>query len=130
MHFVFMIKSFFMVRVNEGKNVPHCIIEHSQTLMANSLLDAVHQVAINSALFQSDDIKSRAIAYEHYFSAKQGQNFVHVTVKILSGRELAQRSHLSEMILQALRQLNLTAVSLTVEVVEIERASYAKLVVK
>ncbi|WP_426415311.1 5-carboxymethyl-2-hydroxymuconate Delta-isomerase [Aestuariirhabdus sp. LZHN29] len=113
--------------------MPHCIIEYSQELAANVdpgvLVDSVHAGAINSALFEEHAIKSRAIAYQYFRSGVQPQSFVHVTLRILSGRTLVQRKALSESVLSALTGLGLKGVSLTVAVEDMERESYAKVVV-
>lgn len=108
--------------------MPHCIIEHSNDLTPKPLIDAVYQGSLESALFQPDDIKTRTIAYQHYQSGELPQSFVHVTAKILSGRNIEQRRQLAQLILQAIEKVGLKAISLTVEIVQIENESYAKIV--
>ena len=108
--------------------MPHCIIEHSDDLDSQQLISAVFEGTLASGLFSEQDIKTRTQAFAHYQSARSRQSFVHVTTKILDGRNLQQRSMLSQAILDQLQQLQLAAVSLTVEVLEIEKASYAKVV--
>ena len=112
--------------------MPHCIIEYSAPLHASikpsQLISAVYNGAFNTNLFECNDIKSRVIPFDHYQSGSVKANFIHVTAKILSGRTLAQRKALSHAILAELKMLNGCATSLTVEVVEIERESYAKFV--
>ena len=108
--------------------MPHCIIEYSKNLEAAQLIDAVYQGARKSKLFEDDDIKSRTMEFDHYQSGSTKNSFVHVTTKILSGRNLEQRSMLSRLILSELESLSIQSTSLTVEVVEMERTSYAKVV--
>jgi len=108
--------------------VPHCIIEHSDDLDDQQLINAVFEGTLASGLFEEQDIKTRTQAFSNYQSARSRQSFVHVTSKLLDGRSLEQRSVLSQAILAQLQQLQLSAVSLTVEVLEIEKASYAKIV--
>ncbi|ROR98001.1 5-carboxymethyl-2-hydroxymuconate isomerase [Sinobacterium caligoides] len=108
--------------------MPHCIIEHSKNLEPAKLIDAVYQGARKSNLFEDDDIKSRTMGFDYYQSGSTKNSFVHVTTKILSGRNLEQRAMLSRSILSELESLNIQSTSLTVEVVEIERTSYAKVV--
>ena len=112
--------------------MPHCEIEYSEPLAAevspSKLLNAVLQGAVNSDLFETDDIKTRAIAFNHYLTGKTAQEFVHVTAKILSGRNVEQRSRLAQSILSELNPLFLSPVSLTIEVVEMEKTSYAKVI--
>lgn len=109
--------------------MPHCIIEHSNNIDGKSLVSAVYSGAKCSQLFAVSDIKVRTMSFDVY-QAGDGvsvpQSFVHVTTKILSGRSLEQRSELSRWILSELDALTLCDASITVEVVGIETASYAK----
>ena len=110
--------------------MPHCIIEYSQDLEAEvepfALLSSVYNGALEAGLFSENDIKVRALAFNHFTTGNLRQNFVHVTVKILSGRNLEQRKKLTQLILAKLNELFSNAISLTVEITEIEKESYAK----
>ena len=110
--------------------MPHCIVEHSASLSAEPLLKLVFSGALHSALFAKDgaDIKVRAIAYQHYLSEASTSNFVHVVLKILSGRMLEQKQMLSRTVLDQLLTLGFKQGAISVEVVDIDRASYAKFV--
>ena len=112
--------------------MPHCVVEYSLELESkvkpSSLLNSVYKGALNSQLFEDADIKTRAVVFNHYMSGTTRQNFVHVTAKILSGRHVEQRNKLAQSILDQLNELFSCDVSLTVEVSEIERSSYAKVV--
>lgn len=108
--------------------MPHCIIEHSTSLDGEPLVASVFAGTLQSGLFEADgrDIKVRSIAYQHYLTGPEKGNFVHVTVKILSGRTPEQKQVLSQSVLAHLQKLERPGCSLTVEVVDIDRASYAK----
>ena len=108
--------------------MPHCIIEYSQDIEAKptSLINAVFQGALKSQLFEENHIKTRTIAFDNYQVGALKESFIHVTARILSGRTVEQRSMLSQSILTTLAELNLSSVTMTVEVVEMERDSYAK----
>jgi len=108
--------------------MPHCIIEYSSDLEmgAQQLIDAVMQGALDSALFNVDDIKLRTISYENYQIATGKKKFIHVAMKILSGRSDEQKRNLSQAVLARLDKLDLTCLSLTVEVLDIDREVYAK----
>ena len=112
--------------------MPHCIIEYSDTLSAavspKELLKSVYLGALNSELFIADDIKGRLMPFQHFTSGTLKQNFIHVVVKILSGRTSEQRTALSNSVITELAKLSLPSISLTVEVVEIEKSSYSKVV--
>mgnify|MGYP003627695891 CR=1 FL=1 len=112
--------------------MPHCIIEYSQKLENEvtpvKLMGAVFKGTLNSNLFEADDIKTRIIPFQHHLTGGSKQNFIHVILKILSGRSIDQRLALSKSVLSELNKVTSTAASLTVEVVEIEKESYSKVV--
>ncbi len=110
--------------------MPHCIVEYSneieKSVEPTQLINAVYQGALKSDLFEDEDIKTRSIAFENYQSGSIKKAFVHVTVKILSGRNSEQKKKLANLILSQLRMIDFPSTLLTVEVVEIEKESYAK----
>lgn len=110
--------------------MPHCIIEYARELESEhsiqNLVEQVHRSAAETGLFQPEDIKTRAIPVDHYFSENPSNTFVHVTAKILSGRTEEQKKHLSRSLLTTLDTELPQASIKTVEVVDIDRASYAK----
>lgn len=112
--------------------MPHCIIEYSDTLETilcpNELMRSVYLGALSSELFDADDIKTRLVSFQHFASGDIKQDFIHVVLKILSGRSNEQRKALSNSVLTELNRLPLSSISLTVEVVEIEKSSYSKVV--
>ena len=110
--------------------MPHCIIEHSIEIDGDVLVSLVHQGALQSELFQpqGSDIKVRAIPYSHYQTGSVDIEFVHVTLKILSGRSTEQKSRLSALVLARLQTRLKKNCSLSVEVVDIDRDSYTKVV--
>lgn len=113
--------------------MPHCIIEYSKDLESSSpplkLIQAVHHAAIGSGLFETGHIRTRSIAYENFIAGYDVQSFVHVTLRILFGRNLQQKKDLSRRVLGELESMGLSSISLTVEVSEIERETYAKKII-
>ena len=115
--------------------MPHCIIEHSSNLDSNALIPLVFNASLESSLFEQDgsDIKVRVLPFTHYQtgvlqSAAAQADFIHVTMKILSGRNTEQKLMLSKLVLESLTTLSLKGCSTSVEVVDIDRASYSKVV--
>lgn len=110
--------------------MPHCIIEYSnsieKTVSPAKLMQAVHQAAIDSELFDTADIKTRAIAYEHFLKGDNKDDFICVTIKAMSGRTTEQKLALSKKVSQALIELGATSCTVTVEILDIDRATYAK----
>jgi len=108
--------------------LPHCIVEYSPCVDAQELNNKVFKGALDSGLFASDgsDIKVRSIVYGHYQTGAVKEDFIHVTLRILSGRNDADKLSLSQSVLSQLESLCLAQASLTVEVVDMDRDSYSK----
>ena len=113
--------------------MPHCIVEFSSEIQKSvtpeQIINAVYHGALNSELFEDYDIKTRAIAFDSYQTGPLKEAFVHVTIKILTGRNIVQKRTLSESIMSQLRSIDFPSTILTVEVVEIEKESYSKAVI-
>ena len=110
--------------------MPHCIIEHSSTINGNDLLPLVFQGALNTGLFEDDgsDIKVRAQPFCDYQIGRSKSDFIHVVLKILSGRSTNDKQKLSKRVLEQLSSLNFKSCSITVEVVDMDKNSYLKIV--
>ena len=108
--------------------MPHYIIEHSPNIPPEGLIHAVFNGALHSQLFLPNgaDIKVRAIAYQNFKLGDSKTSFVHVVVKILAGRTDEQKQRLSQEIIKKLSGLGHQDISITVEVVDMERQSYQK----
>ncbi len=112
--------------------MPHCIIEYSKEIEDKikpiELIKKVYQGALKSNLFKDKDIKIRTISFTDYQTGNKKINFIHVTVKILSGRSQELRALLSNLILNELKNINIKSISITVEICEIENKSYSKII--
>jgi len=110
--------------------MPNLIIEFSRELARDeqipALLMSVHQAAMASGLFIESHIKTRAIPVDYFLTGGVDAPFIHAQLRIKSGRDQAQKKALSEAVLQAIRQQNWPAQVMTVEVVDMDRSSYAK----
>jgi len=110
--------------------MPHLIIEYPQDCVTDvqieSLLDTLHRAALQSGLFDESHIRLRAVPLNHYRSGGKHKSFIHVQCRIHAGRTDDQKRLLSEAILAAIREQALAVAVITVEVVEMDRASYAK----
>ena len=112
--------------------MPHCTIEFSASLAEQvsdvQLLNAVFEGASASQLFDVKAIKCRAISYQAYLSKAPESNFIHVTIKIMSGRNSKQKQLLASSVLQKLTSLQLADLSMTVDVADLDAQCYAKAV--
>jgi len=113
--------------------MPHCILEYSQNLEQEvppvDLLEVIKEACITSALFSLEDIKLRSLPYKSFITGGQEDAFIHVTLRMLSGRTSEQKKQLSHLVLEALTKFSLKGVSLSVEVCDMHRDTYAKKVV-
>lgn len=110
--------------------MPHLIIEYAEDAIAadqvDALVDAVFEAASASGLFDTTNIKSRAIPVRQYRLGASGNGFIHVQCRIHAGRSVTQKQQLSASVLAAVRATGVAVAISTVEIVEMERASYAK----
>lgn len=120
--------------------MPHITIEVSPDLIdfdSARALERVNRVLAESGQFDDADIKSRVLRLPDVLVGTTGtsQGFVHATLRLLAGRSQQSRAALSAGILQALiSSLPAEAgwqrpVQVSVEVVEMDRPTYAKKVV-
>ncbi len=113
--------------------MPHCIIEYSKDLEKDispqNMIDKTYQGALNTNLFISSDIKTRTIAFDHYQTGNLKENFIHINIKILSGRTVEQRKILSNSVLDQFNDIQIQPISISVEISELEKESYSKTVI-
>lgn len=110
--------------------MPHVIVEFSEHLAAAEqvapMLDAVHQAVLDTGLFEEEHIKTRAIPVRFYRTGSGTAGFIHAQLRILSGRTGDQKRLLSNAVVAALRDQGWAAQVITAEVVDMDRATYAK----
>ncbi|MCL1080219.1 5-carboxymethyl-2-hydroxymuconate isomerase [Parashewanella spongiae] len=106
--------------------MPHCIIEHSDDFNSSILVEAVFKGALTSRLFESQDIKVRAQPFSHYQVGFKRSAFIHVTLRMMSGRGYEQKVNLVQSVVEQLKGLNYDEVSITTEIQEIDERTYCK----
>lgn len=111
--------------------MPHLVIEYSDTLeekhSVEELMMACHQAANQSGQFTEKDIKVRAYPCGESLIAGKEKPFLHVTVKLLSGRDHKVKKALTTAVVEALSTSGVSVSSLSVEAVDIDRESYSKI---
>lgn len=119
--------------------MPHLVVEYSENLAqfeSAACLAIVNAALVASGHFEEADIKSRACCVEAFQvgSESAGRAFIAARLSILSGRNLETKQDLSQLVLQALQQQLPAGMGLntqvSVEVIDIDRNSYAKAVVE
>ena len=112
--------------------MPHLIIEYSEdTFSASEIADLMaitHQAALGSDQFGEKDIKVRGAPYSQSLVAGKAGSFVHIVIKLLSGRDIDTKKALTQAVHDALLEADVKVHSLTVEAVDIQRESYTKTV--
>lgn len=110
--------------------MPHLIIEYARDMNIDdkvpAMLNAVHNAAVSTGLFDEGNIKVRALPLEYYRFGKGRDPFVHAQLRIQMGRNPEQKKNLSNTVLKALCDQGLPTGMITVEVVEMDTTSYAK----
>lgn len=111
--------------------MPHVIVEYTPDALTaeqlSPMLDGVHGAVLDSGLFERDHVKTRAVALAGYRTGDADRPFVHAQLRIKPGRDRAQKRRLSQAVLAALRTAAPAARIVTVEVADLDAASYAKL---
>lgn len=89
--------------------MPHCVIECPASIGAavdfDLLVKAVHDAADSTGLFTPGDVKSRLTVYQHDLVGGRKDDYVHVTIGLLSGRTEAQKKALSRAVARAVCEL-------------------------
>ncbi|EOD81697.1 5-carboxymethyl-2-hydroxymuconate delta-isomerase [Grimontia indica] len=112
--------------------MPHIVMEYSdpvsERVSIGQLLEDLHQTAIGSGIFDVSDVKSRAYACHDWLVADKDdqENFIHVTLWLLGGRDEEQKRNLSHAFLDVMQQHAPEVASLTVDVRDMDRRWYAK----
>ena len=109
--------------------MPHCLIEHSETIDGEFLMPLVFEGASESGLFEVNTIQVRTLSFNHYTIENKKTDFIHVVLKILTGRTPEQKNHLSGLVMNKLKANFITRCTITVEVVDIDRSSYSKSII-
>jgi 5-carboxymethyl-2-hydroxymuconate isomerase len=114
--------------------MPHCIIEYSKDLenklSIKELVSLVHGSVFASELFEESSIKTRAIEFTYYQTGLSDSPFIHITLKILQGRDHQQKKALTKLVIDKVSEVIPPPISLSVEVMDIEKVSYKKVVIE
>ncbi|WP_106478670.1 5-carboxymethyl-2-hydroxymuconate Delta-isomerase [Phytohalomonas tamaricis] len=110
--------------------MPNIVIDYSKTLDARinieSLLDALHESALATGIFQRSAIKVYARPFTYARTAGEKAEFLQVCVHMFEGRSTEQKAALSDALFAALDKACPTDIEIAVEITDIEKASYRK----
>lgn len=110
--------------------MPHFVIEYSHDIedqiKISDLMDATYKVGAASGVMKTEDIKVRALAYEHYQLAGPKDNFVHTTIYLLEGRSDEQKEGLSIALRSIQADLMPDVISISIDIRDMNGISYKK----
>jgi len=110
--------------------MPHIVVEYSNNLtdsiQKSEILGKLHESIIESGLFSPDAVKSRSISYDDYILDEASNNFIHITISILSGRTTEQRLKLSESAYNTAIESVPSAQKISVNINEMNKETYKK----
>ncbi|OBT16461.1 5-carboxymethyl-2-hydroxymuconate isomerase [Vibrio sp. UCD-FRSSP16_10] len=112
--------------------MPSLVMEYTDALEGrlntHSLLQDMHQVMIESDLFEINSIKSRPLRCHSWLigDSEDQHDFIHVTVELLGGRTTEQKKLLSHGIFQLLTEQASWVGSLTVNIREMDAECFYK----
>lgn len=120
--------------------MPHLIIEHSSDIKKSSIKSLEQglqdvMAAITEGNFDPDQCKARSFSFDEYLVGKPDQStssFLHITIKILSGRLLEVRKKLAQNSVEFANQfiskanLNTARCDISVDIVEMDKETYQK----
>ncbi|MBD1575745.1 MULTISPECIES: 5-carboxymethyl-2-hydroxymuconate Delta-isomerase [Vibrio] len=114
--------------------MPNVVMEYSDSIEervnVQALLEDLHHATIDSGLFQAMDVKSRTLRPHNWLIGDKADtvDFIHVTVELLSGRTVEQKQALSQAIMAALRGKADFVAILTVNIRDMDRECFQKVV--
>ena len=110
--------------------MPHIIVEYAEQAITDqqihSLLQVLHTAIAGSGLFEVSHIKTRAYPFRAFTHAGGSDPYIHIQARIKSGRDADNKKRLAEAMLTGLKGLAIPVTVVTVEVIDMDRASYGK----
>ncbi|ODP96749.1 MULTISPECIES: 5-carboxymethyl-2-hydroxymuconate Delta-isomerase [Salinivibrio] len=112
--------------------MPHLIMEYTESVSErvniDQVVEALHQAAIASEVFEPAALKSRAVPCGVWRVGEQADrgDFIHVEFRLLDGRTVAQKQAISQALVDVLSRHASHVSSLTVEIRDMETKSYSK----
>ena len=109
--------------------MPHFIADCSANIRSilapDRLVEAIHDTADASGLFEPGDIKVRCHFCDEFTVGGTTDDFVHIIAYLLSGRSATAKLHLAKSIIARLMPLLPTVNTLSIDIRDIEREGYA-----
>lgn len=108
--------------------MPHFVMDCSETVLKSHdeeyIIEQIHLVANSTGLFNEGDIKVRMNPFEKYSVGNKREDFIHVFANIMQGRTTEQKINLSQQVVSKLVTLFPNVPNITININDIERATY------
>ncbi|MGD8112596.1 5-carboxymethyl-2-hydroxymuconate Delta-isomerase [Vibrio sp. TRT 17S01] len=114
--------------------MPHLVMEYSNSVdervNVQGLLEDLHQIALQSGLFDIGSVKSRALRSHHWLVGDEGDSvdFIHINFELLEGRTEEQKRELSRKLIEELQSQAGHVRSLTVNIRDMDKTCFQKIV--
>lgn len=109
--------------------MPQCIIECSSELSSvmkfDILVKKLHDIVESFEYFSVGSVKVRLMISEYYLIAGEEENFMHVVIKIFSGRSVEQRHNIANRTTKKLCEMLPSVNIISVEVLEINTVTHS-----
>lgn len=110
--------------------MPHFVIEYArvieETVDIADVMEGAYEAAVQSEVMQAEDVKVRAIAYDHFRIYGSKGSFIHVTVSLLLGRTDQQKEKVAIEVRAFLARLLPEVTSISVDVRDMNPVAYKK----
>ncbi|WP_299016953.1 5-carboxymethyl-2-hydroxymuconate Delta-isomerase [uncultured Photobacterium sp.] len=112
--------------------MPNLVMEYADPVAERvnvpGLLEDLHLVLLSCGLFEDNSVKSRSYPCHTWLVGPEGdlKTFIHIELRMLSGRSAEQKRSLSRSLMTVLEQHASTIHSLTVDISDMDRESFLK----
>ncbi|WP_165310077.1 5-carboxymethyl-2-hydroxymuconate Delta-isomerase [Vibrio ziniensis] len=114
--------------------MPNLVLEYSNSveerINIQGLLEDLHQVALDSGLFEVSSVKSRTLRCHHWLvgNVADSEDFIHVQFELLDGRTPAQKRELSQQLMDVLLSQASHVYSLTIDLRDMDKDCFMKII--
>ncbi|MDP2504499.1 MULTISPECIES: 5-carboxymethyl-2-hydroxymuconate Delta-isomerase [unclassified Oceanobacter] len=110
--------------------MPHLVIEYArvieQTTPLRPLMQQLFEAACQGGIIQPQDIKVRAMPYDHFLLRRDDETFLHITLSLLEGRTDQQKEQLAINLRQVLAEQLPDVTSLSIDIRDMNATAYKK----
>ena len=110
--------------------MPHLVVEYSRSIEntydVKVIMDVVFEAGVCSGIMKAEDIKVRALAYDHYRLGGGLTSFLHLGAYLLTGRTPEQKEHFSTLMRSRLADHFPEIESISIDVRDMDPVAYKK----